>query len=141
MRDKIHIWNNLTSGQMLTFDLCNINRNIWGKCLGKLSGRGWGRKECWDPENQFSFIRKTYKQLIFAIVQAVETFLNIRIRFQPDFNHISIMMCNRQVRDCCNLSPIHLCFTVSIGYRYFLKNYIMEFIVAIYRTTTLFVEI
>ena len=25
MRDKIHIWNNLTSGQMLTFDLCNIN--------------------------------------------------------------------------------------------------------------------
>ena len=32
------------------------------KCLGKLSGRGWGRKECRDPENQFSFIRKTYKQ-------------------------------------------------------------------------------
>ena len=24
MRDKIHIWNNLTSGQMFTFDLCNI---------------------------------------------------------------------------------------------------------------------
>ena len=57
------------------------------KCLGKLSGRAWGRKECQDPENQFSFIRKTYKQLIFAIVQVVETFLNIRIRFQSDFNN------------------------------------------------------
>ena len=64
------------------------------KCLGKmsekLSGRGWGRKEFRDPENQFSFIRKTYKQLMFAIVQVVETFLNIRIRFQSDFNQISI---------------------------------------------------
>ena len=53
----------------------------------ELSGRGWGRKECRDPENQFSFIRKTYKQLIFAIVQVVETFLNIRIRFQSYFNN------------------------------------------------------
>ena len=57
------------------------------KCLEKLSGKGWGRKKCRDPKNQFSFIRKTYKQLIFAIVQVVETFLNFRIRFQSDFNN------------------------------------------------------
>ena len=80
------------------------------KCLEKLSGRG--RKECRDPENQFSFIRKTYKQLIFAIVQVVETFLNIRIRFQSDFNHILIIMCDRKV-DCCNLSPIHMFYSVN----------------------------
>ena len=49
--------------------------------------RGGGRKECRDPENQFLFIRKTYKQLVFAIVQVVATFLYIRIRFQSDFNN------------------------------------------------------
>ena len=74
------------------------------KCLGKLLGRGGG-KECRDSENQFSFIKKTYTQLMFAIVQVVETFLNIRITFQSYFNHISIMICDRQ-GDCCNLSPI-----------------------------------
>ena len=57
------------------------------KMSGEVVGEGWGRKECRDPENQFSFIRKTYKQLIFAIVQVVETFLNIRIRFQSYFNN------------------------------------------------------
>ena len=57
---------------------------------GEVVGEGGGRKECWDPENQFSFIKKTYKQLMFAIVWVVKTFLNIRIRFQSDFNQISI---------------------------------------------------
>ena len=56
--------------------------NVWESCRG-----GWGRKECRNLENQFSFIRKTYKQLMFAIVQVVETFLNIRIRFQLYFNN------------------------------------------------------
>ena len=79
---------------------------------GEVVGEGVGRKKCRDPENQFSFIRKTYKQLIFAIAQVVETFLNIRIRFQSDFNHISIMICDRQV-DCCNLSPIPMFYSVN----------------------------
>ena len=61
--------------------------NVWGKMSGEVVGEGVGRKECRNPENQFSFIRKTYKQLIFAIVQVVETFLNIRIRFQSYFNN------------------------------------------------------
>ena len=60
--------------------------NVWGKMSGEVVG--WGRKECQDPENQFSFIRKTCKQVIFAIVQViVETFLDIRIRFQSYFNN------------------------------------------------------
>ena len=75
-------------------------------------GGGGGRKECWDPENQFSFIRKTYKQLMFAIVQVVKTFLNIRIKFQSDFNLISIMICDRQV-DCCNLSSILMFYSIN----------------------------
>ena len=79
---------------------------------GEVVGEGVEGKKCRDPENQFSFIRKTYKQLIFAIVQVVETFLNIRIRFQSDFNHILIMMCDRKV-DCCNLSPIPMFYSVS----------------------------
>ena len=58
-----------------------------GEMSGDVVGEGVGRKECRDLENQFSFIRKTYKQLIFAIVQVVETFLNIRIRFQSYFNN------------------------------------------------------
>ena len=49
---------------------------------------------------------------MFAIVQVVETFLNIRIRFQSDFNHISIMMCDRQV-NCCNLSPIPMFYRIN----------------------------
>ena len=57
------------------------------KVSGEVVGEGWGRKECRDPENQFSFIRKTYKQLIFAIVLVVETFLT----FESDFNQISII--------------------------------------------------
>ena len=61
--------------------------NVWRKMSGEVVEEGVGRKECRDPENQFSFIRKTYKQLIFAIVQVVETFLNIRIRFQSYFNN------------------------------------------------------
>ena len=67
-----------------------LSREKWGclreTCLGKLSGRG-EEKKCRDPENQFSFIRKTYKHLMFAIVLVVENFLNIRIRFQSDFNN------------------------------------------------------
>ena len=86
--------------------------NVWGKMSGEVFGGRVGGKECRDPENQFSFIRKTYKQLIFAIVQVVETFLNIRIRFQSDFNYISIMMCDRQV-DCCNLSPKPMFYIVN----------------------------
>ena len=82
------------------------------KMSGKVVGEGWGRKECRDPENQFSFIRKTYKQLIFAIIQVVETFLNIRIRFQSDFNNILTMMCDGKV-DCCNLSPIPMFYSVN----------------------------
>ena len=54
-------------------------RNVPGKMSGEVVGEGGGM-ECRDPENQFSFIRKTYKQLMFAIVQVVETFINIRIR-------------------------------------------------------------
>ena len=82
------------------------------KMSGEDVGEGWGRKECRDPENQFSFIRKTYKQLIIAIVQVVETFLNIRIRFQSDFNNILTMMCDGKV-DCCNLSPIPMFYSVN----------------------------
>ena len=49
---------------------------------------------------------------MFAIVQVVESFLDIRIRFESDFNHISIMICDRQV-DCCNLSLIPMFYSVN----------------------------
>ena len=65
--------------------------------------------------------------------------LKLSSTFESDFNQISIMMCDRQV-DCCNLSPILDALQRQLD-SYFLKNYVMEFIVAIYRTTTLFVEI
>ena len=77
-----------------------------GEMSGEVVGEGGGES------NQFSFIRKTYKQLMFAIVQVVKTFLNIRIKFQSDFNLISIMICDRQV-DCCNLSPILMFYSIN----------------------------
>ena len=43
---------------------------------------------------------------MFAIVQVVETFLNIRIRFQ---SYSKNDICDRQL-DCCNLSPIPMFF-------------------------------
>ena len=49
------------------------------------------------------------------------------------------MVCDRKV-DCCNLSPYTYVLQRQLD-SYFLNNYVMEFIVAIYRTTTLFVEI
>ena len=49
---------------------------------------------------------------MFAIVQVVETFLHVRVRFQSDFNHISILICDRQV-DCCNLSSIPIFYSVN----------------------------
>ena len=51
---------------------------------------------------------KSSINLIFAIVQVVETFLNIRIRFPS----VSIMMCDRQA-DCCNLSPKPMLYSVN----------------------------
>ena len=58
---------------------------------------------------------------------------------ESDFNQISIMMCDRQV-DCCNLFVNTYALQRQLDSD-FLKNYVMELIVAIYRATTLFVEI
>ena len=66
---------------------------------------------------------------MFAIVQVVETFLDIRIRFQSDFNHSSIMICDSQ-EDCCNLALIPVFYSFN-WIAIFFKYVIMEFIVAI----------
>ena len=38
--------------------------------------------------------------------------LKLSSTFESDFNHISIMMCDRQV-DCCNLSPIPMFYRIN----------------------------